>query len=259
MRDLIKSTGQVPELPGNNNRGLDIVESDPQLIVTLENINESIIGYFKNSIIPTIDDNGIARPVPILYGDGEKWAQVRKEGSLRDPQSDKLLTPLIMLRRTSIKEGDISIPVNKYLVKTTGFEWDRRNVYDRFAMQNGIRPTRKIRTVMFPDYINVEYEGTMWTEYQSQMDKLIEQINVENYEFWGVDNTFKFKVTIEKFDSNTELPSDGNRVVITTFGMVVKAYLIPERAVENMKMASTAKTGYTYKRVIIEEKIVNSL
>lgn len=258
MSDLTTSTGQVPNELGNTNRGYDTVFEGQQLTITLEKINNAIMGYLKESIIPTVKDNGNAVVVPILYGDGERWAQVRKEGVLRDPQSDKLLTPLIMLRRVSAKPGKLNNPNNKYLHMVHDTGWNSRNVYDKFAVLNRITPSRKIRTVMIPDYMDIEYEVVMWTEYQEQMDQLIEQINVENYEFWGSRNNFKFRVNIDNgFQGQSELPPVQDRVVRTQFTMTIAAYLLPERAVKNFKLASTSQTSFTPKKIVLKEEIVN--
>lgn len=259
MSDLTGATGQIPDPIGSTNRGNDTVFEGSQTTVTLEKINGAVMGYLKDSITPIIKDNDTAITVPILYGDGERWAQVRKEGYIRDPQSDKLLAPLIMLRRANVTPGNLNNPNNKYLYNTTEVGWNRRNVYDRFAVQNNIRPSRKIQNIMIPDYMDIDYEVVMWTELQAQMDSLIEQINVENYEFWGNRNNYKFRVTIDAFQTQNELPPTQDRIIRTQFNMKVAAYLVPERVVKNFKLSSSSHTGFTAKKIVVKETMVDRI
>jgi hypothetical protein len=257
-----KSAGLIPNHLGSLNRGNDTVTKTnelPAIKMTLEMINSTLMDYLTTVIGPTINDNETVRSVPVLYGIPERWATVRKDGFLRDPQNDKLLTPAIMLTRTTVKQSKLVNPNNKYMHRTVTREWNNRNVYDRYALQNGIRPSLKIRNVIIPDYMDLTYDVIMWTEYQQQMDTLIEQINVENHEFWGNRNAFKFAISIEEFQGNNELPPSGDRVVRTRFQMNVQAYLLPEKVIQNFKLASTNKEEFTKKKIIVTETIVNDL
>lgn len=256
-----QSIAAQPEKLGSTNRGYDnaVTEKDaPEILVTLEKINEIIMGYLSNVINPSVEEGGVMQRVPVIYGTPERWATVREKGFLRD-ETNKLLTPLIMLHRTSVKKGVLANPNNKYLHTTLTTGWNRRNAYDRFAVLNNIRPSQQLHQVMIPDYMDLQYEGLIWTNLLSQMDKVIEQINVENDEFWGERNNFKFRVSIDAFDSQNELPADETRVIRTGFQMKVAAYLLPERMVKNMKLASTSQPSYTAKKVVTFTEAVNDI
>jgi hypothetical protein len=258
MSDLSnKSRGMIPPPVGNTNRAHDTVNTEAELSMTLEKINGILLNYLTNVINPTVVENNNQRSVPVIYGTPERWTTIRKDGVMRDAVNDKLLTPLIMMRRSTIKQGSLINPNNKYMYSTLHTEWNRRNSYDRFAVQNNIHPSKKITHVMIPDYVDLTYDIVMWTEYQEQMDKLIEMFNVENYEYWGERNNFKFRISIQEFTGKTELPAAGDRAVRTEFQMKVGAYLIPERVAKNFKPATPNTETYTVKKVIIEEKIVN--
>jgi hypothetical protein len=259
MSDFRSKVSQVPGPIGSTNRGNDTAALGPSVHVNLEMINGIILGYMSDTITPTIDDNGNTLSVPVLYGTPERWATVRKHGVLRDGTNDKLLTPTIMLRRTSVKEGQLVNPNNKYMYTTITNDWNQRNAYDRFAVQNGIRPSKNVRNIMIPDYMNLTYEVMMWTEYQAQMDALIEQINVENHEFWGNRNQYKFRVSIEEYTGDSELPATEDRVIRTQFTMIVAAYLLPERVVQNFKLSSTNQDTFTKKKVVFKSEVINDI
>src|SRR4051812_26814542 len=210
----------IPSFVGSPNRGNDTVSTTSNIAVTLESINEILMDHLRNVIIPTIDDNGHVRAVPILYASSERWATIRKDGFIRDPTNDKLLTPLIAVKRNGVRQGQLINPNNKYMYRTQSGQWNARNAYDRFAVQNNIRPSQKVTHTMVPDYVDLPYTILMWTEYQSQMDTLIEQINVENNEYWGQRNNYKFRVAIDEFTREVELPAAEDRFVRSSFDIL---------------------------------------
>lgn len=267
MSDLVKQTGMIPDKIGNTNPGKDIVFDGKPLSITLEKINEIIMEYLVNTVAPSIEVNGELRVVPVLYGHGERWAQVQKEGVVRDPENQKLLSPLIMINRSNVSQGQIVNPMNKYMYTTLQSGWNHRNAYDKFAVQNGIIPSKQLQNVVIPDYIDLQYEILLWTEYQVQMDRLIEQLYAVKHEFWGNRNNFKFRVKFDEFERQGgnsfsvkgESPAVGDRVVRSQFNMIVSAYLIPESIIRNFKHMSVNQTAFTAKKIIIKEKIVNDI
>lgn len=235
------------------NRGLDIKgeEGEPsQLTVTLMSIDEVIVNYLINTIKPSVNDQGAVKVVPVLYGTPERWSTFRKDGIIRNPDNDKAQTPLILLRRTTIDRGKLSNPSNKYISTSWETGWNARNAYDKFSVQNNIRPSREFHAVIIPDYIDIRYEFVLWTEYEEQMSDLIGQMQVENDDFWGVRNGFKFRVKIDKFDSQSDLEAAADRVVRTQFTMKVGAYLIPDRLVKKFRTVSSMEKIYTAKKVV---------
>lgn len=243
------------------NRGLDnkLDENDQSPIqITLMSIDETIVNYLNETIKPTVVDNGTVRMVPVLYGTPERWSTFRKDGIIREPGSDKAQTPSIMIRRRSIERDKLTNPVNKYLETAYETGWNRRNVYDKFAVLNGIRPSRQFHAVVIPDYVTISYDVVIWTEYESQMSDVIGQIQVEGDEYWGTRNGFKFRVRIDNFDSQTEIEATQDRVVRTTFTMTVSAYLVPERMVKNFRLSPTTRKAYTAKKLVVMAEVDNT-
>ena len=53
-------------------------DSYKQFSVGLEDIDESIFYYFNNVIKPFVIQNGERIPVPVIYGNSERWNQIQK-------------------------------------------------------------------------------------------------------------------------------------------------------------------------------------
>ena len=256
MTEKFNAEAQVEQ--DETNRGYDnklTAQDIAALKVTLMSVDEIIVKYLTDIVNPTIVVNGVQKKVPIFYGSPERWSTVRQDVNIRDTNTSKLQTPMIMLRRTQTSRGALSNPVNKYLQLSWQAGWNRHNVYDQFAVLNGIRPSQQMRAVMIPDYVDLTYEVFLWTEFEEQMSDLVGQITVENDEYWGQRNDFKFRIKIDEFSSLSDLDSSSDRVIRTQFSMKVGAYLIPERVIQKFKMVSTNQKSYTSKKTVIFTEI----
>lgn len=242
--------------PGMDTK-LDSSDQSP-IRVTLMSIDETIVNYLNDTIKPTITDNETVRMVPVLYGTPERWSTFRKDGIIREPGSDKAQTPVIMIRRTGMERDRLTNPSNKYLETSWETGWNKRNAYDKFAVLNNIRPSRQFHTIVIPDYVTINYDVVLWTEYEEQMSDLIGQIQVEGDEYWGTRNGFKFRVRIDGFDNQTDLSATQDRIVRTVFQMKVSAYLIPERMIKNFRLSPSTRKAYTAKKLIVITEIDNT-
>lgn len=238
------------DVPNRGNDTKQEIGDEANIVITLEKINTTIREYIEQTIKPTITDNGTVRLVPVVYGTPERWTAFRRDGVLRQPNSDKLLTPMIMFKQGSVSRGKLTNPVNKNLEISWEAGWNRRNVYDRFAVVNGIKPSRELHAVMVPDYVDIEYEVVLWTEYESQMSELIGAFEVENDDYWGPRNDFKFRIKIDGFQSQSDIDVNKDRIIRSMFIMNVSAYLIPEKAVMQYRQAQTNRKYYTTKRKV---------
>jgi hypothetical protein len=257
LYNIIQQPSVVPPNRGYDNQILPT--EAPPIKVTLMSIDDTIISYLRDTIKPQIKIQDIATPVEIIYGTQERWKSIQTDGFLRDPRTDKAQTPLIMIRRTGVSRAPLNNPNNKYLYQTFDTGWNKRNTYDRFAVQNNIRPSKQYRQIVVPDYIKLSYEVILWTEQQEQLNELIEQINVENDEYWGLQGQFKFKVRIDDFSDSSELPPSDIRVIKSSFTMVVDAYLIPEKAILGFKPTSINQNRFTVKKVVAFTEVTSSI
>lgn len=244
------------------NRGYDnkfTSDDGPPITVTLANINHIILSYLENRIAPRIFSDGVNQVVPVLYGTPERWVTVRRDGAVRDPKTQQLQVPLIMLRRVREERGHLKNPNNEHMYETVQAGWNIRNVYDRYALQNHLTPSKILRTVLVPDYMDLTYEVIIWTAMQVHMDQIIEQINFSAEQYWGDRNNYKFRVMIEDYSGVSQLPTTEDRMIRSEFQMKIGAYLLPAQAVKNFKYQSTNVRSYTPKQIIFQENYVNQI
>jgi len=76
-----------------------------------------------------------------------------------------------------------------------------------------------------PDYINLTYSGIIWTDYISQLNKIIEAVNYSSDSYWGDPERFKFMAMIDQFTNINELSNDDGRIVRAN---LVEKNLVPE-------------------------------
>jgi hypothetical protein len=251
-RRIYNNTSEEP------NRAYEIAtkEGDGKPIsITLLDIDTAVIEFLRNTVKPMVthEDGLIAGPV--IYGDPEKWQATQQQGESRDVKG-KIQTPLIMLKRTEVeRDKERNSPVNRYLNKTESVGWNKKIAYDKFSAINGIVPSKQLVTTVIPDYVDLTYDTTAWTESNAQLNEIIEQINFATDEYWGPDNSFKFRATIDLFSQTTENPAEEDRIIKSNFPIKVSAYLLPERMTERGKIVPTSRTTYTAKKVVINEFI----
>lgn len=256
MPEVQKSTLKMPV---RYNRGLDnkhVEGVSKDVSIGLVTVDTAILKYLQQKIKPVVSQDNKQIQVPVIYGNPERWKSAQQDGGIRD-KNGKLLLPIMMIRRTMIKKNSINSPVNKYqnyLIKTG---WNSRNIYDRFTALNNIIPSQAYHSVTIPDYYDVTYEAMIWTEYMEQMNKLVENVSFESNEYWGIDNNYKFISRIDQFEHITELPTNGDRVVRSKFSIQVKAYILPQSALDrNGNRKATTRLEYTPKKVVFDTEIV---
>ena len=72
---------------------------------TIEDVDFAIISYIRDVLKLQVTENGQMIDVPVMYANGEKWAQVQAKGYMRD-RKGKIMTPVLSIRRGSIIERD---------------------------------------------------------------------------------------------------------------------------------------------------------
>ena len=223
----------APDNRANVNRGTITTRKDDtvqDVSIGLEDHDKAIMYYFNEVIKPSVISNGDNVNVPVMYGAPERWKSVQQDGYFRDKEG-KLQVPLIMFKRNSIeKRRDLGNKLdanNPQLYYTFQERNNKRNQYDNFSALQDRKPSQQFHAVVIPDFITLEYTCTIWCDYVSQMNKLIESINYSSDSYWGDKEKFQFNTKIDQFNNQTEIQIGDNRIVKTTFNLKLQGYLVP--------------------------------
>jgi|TARA_R110001592_G_scaffold45802_1_gene146170 hypothetical protein len=223
-----------PDNRANINRGTITTRKDDtvqDVSIGLEDHDEAIMYYFNEIIKPSVITNSDRVNVPVMYGAPERWKSIQKDGYLRDKEG-KLQVPLIMFKRESIeKRRDLGNKVdanNPQLYYTFQEKHNKRNQYDNFSALQNRKPPQQFHAVVVPDFITLNYTCTIWCDYVSQMNKLIESINYSSDSYWGDKEKFQFNTKIDQFTNQTEIQIGDNRIIKSTFNLKLQGYLVPD-------------------------------
>tara|TARA_R110002012_G_scaffold217939_3_gene389187 strand:+ start:3173 stop:3991 length:819 start_codon:yes stop_codon:yes gene_type:complete len=214
---------------------------------TIEDVDWAIMSYIQDIIKPQISENGNLIDVPIMYANGEKWAQVQSKGYMRD-RKGKIMTPVITIRKNSITEREMlkKLDVNQNPdgnAQVLQNKHTKINRYDRFSVQQGAKPVKEFYVAAIPEYIDVAYELLLWTEYTEQMNSLIEQIMPTGGFAWGT--TWKFPTFIQDYTFETLNATGEDRIVRATLPLMCKATLLMPDELRR----STLQKQYSVKRI----------
>lgn len=218
---------------------------DKKFSVGIKDIDEAIMYYFNNVLRLTVYQNNATVLVPVIYGSPEKWKSVQYDGYYRDTAS-RIMSPLLMYKRSSIVQnrtlGNKLDGNSAHNVQLFEKAYSRRNIYDNFNVLRNQKPQKEFAVVVTPDYVTVNYNCIIWTNYVEQMDKLIEAINFASNSYWGDPSLFQFLAKIETFTDSQTYEQGEDRLVRTDFDLSLNGYLIPDSV--NAYLAQL--TGKTY-------------
>ena len=261
MSDSKKPVVQSAYGPNHKpNRAYDVrrdTDKEKNFSVTLIDIDTAILTHLDTVISPTIIDAGRQIKVPINYASGEKWKSIQQDGVIRD-HNGKIQTPAIAFRRSTMQRNDNLITLNRYLQYPAIKHFSEKNKYDRFSAMSGFMPVKEIYSVAMPDHVIINYEFIIWTELIEQGNAVVEAINFSTEDYWGDKNRFKFRTSISDYNFETTNDAGQDRIVRSTFSMMVNAYLLPDKF-ENYK--SVVQKAFTPRKVVfdVHEKIVGAI
>ena len=198
--------------------------------IGLRDIDEAIFYYFNNVIKPSVIQNSTKKIVPVLYGSPERWASVQKDGFYRD-RNGKIQVPLIFFKRDSVEKNrnlgnkmDANNPTQFGVFEK---KWSKKNQYDRFSTLLTRSIQKEYQGVVMPDYLNINYSCTIFTEYVEQMNGIIESINYASDAYWGDPDKFNFRAMIDDYTTITELVQGQDRSVKTNFNIKLLGHVVP--------------------------------
>ena len=160
---------------------------------TMETIDASVLKYIEDLNLHTMTNRGFKK-VPVIWGSAERVFQSKRGKEIRDKKG-MLVLPLISIERTTVdksltRKGSVygnvppiddekggSIPVAKFVNQKKTAEFAAAEANRLLSTINFPRPNPKIVyqtvSIPLPTYVVANYEITLRTEYQQQMNDLI--------------------------------------------------------------------------------------
>lgn len=155
--------------------------------VTIETVDGAVFDYLDKKVAPTVDvaDSDRSYRVPIHFAAGERWALLRKN-NFRDKHGT-LVLPIISVRRTNIDRqtylggmtsAQKSITVSKVIHPKTSVIQNAVDARKRRGVffQRKREPVIETLTIPFPDFCQISYEVTIWTQYTTHMNEILEKL-----------------------------------------------------------------------------------
>lgn len=218
------------------------------LKVGIGDMDEAIMYYFREVILPRVDVGQANFQVPVEYASPEKWKAVQKRGYLRDKDGKRQL-PVILFKRDSLTKDrtktskvDANYPHNFYVQSVV--KPNSRNYMDRFGITTDRKPERAYVVTVVPDYVKLEYSCVILTDLITQMNPIIEAINFASDAYWGPEDRFKFQSFVDSFKTDIVGDQGEDRTVRTTFTIRLNGYILPQ-TVNTNPYVNLKRTGIT--------------
>jgi hypothetical protein len=225
-------------------------KGDIKKSVGLFDIDYAMMTYLEDTALPKLDYNGKSVSIPVIYGNSERWNGARRDGIFRDSKG-KIQLPLLMLRRTSIAKDEAMPMLNRHVSYPTITKYSKNNRYDRFtALGGSTQPKYELFNIVMPDYVEVNYECMVWTDYTEQLNSVIEQLNFTS-SYWGDKEKFKFRTSVSDFNVINEVGEGTQRINRVEFTLNVKAYLLPEKFDGEL----TTKKSISTRKVVMSTEV----
>lgn len=236
-----------PQRP-NLNRANQIKseKGDFKQSISLFDIDYAMMSYLEDTVLPTLDNNGTALKIPVIYGNSERWNGARRDGVFRDNKG-QIQLPVLMIRRTSIAKDD-TMPMIRREVSYSGItKYSKDNKYDRFTLLGkNTQPKYEIYNIKMPEYVELNYDCMCWTSYTEHLNTVVEHLNFTG-QYWGDKDKFSFRTNVSDYNIVNEVGEGTERINRVEFSLNVKAYLLPE----TFDGEATTKKSMSIKRVVV--------
>ena len=230
----------------NRAKQIKSTKGDLKQSITLFDIDYAMMTYLEDTVLPPLDDIGKVLKIPVIYGNSERWVGARRQGVYRDNKG-KIQLPLMMIRRTSIAKDDTMPMLNRHVSYSGVTKYSKDNRYDRFtAMGGNVKPKYEIYNITMPEYVELNYECMVWTNFTEHLNSVIEQLNYAS-SYWGDKDHFKFRTSVSDYNVVNEVGDGTERINRVEFTLNVKSYLLPEK----FDGENTIKKSMSTKRVVV--------
>lgn len=188
--------------------------------VSVYDVDYAILWHLQDQLRIKVEDKGVAIDVPVIYAAGERWAQIRKNGFLRD-NANRIMAPLISIRRTDVAADERLPQSNLNNRRLTVKLYPNENYSNKYG-----ETANEFYIVDLPRYIRVTYNVSIWTQTTDQLNGIIQTIQYANNHVWG--DMYKFRTQVQSTSLSIEMSTGNDRVVKAEMSLLVDAYLREE-------------------------------
>ena len=225
--------------------------------IGLEDIDSAMVFYLENVIKPTVTLNNRQIKVPVIYGSPERWKSMQADGFYRD-RNGKTMVPLVMIKRENFtKNNTLGNKLDGNKVNNIEYfetQYSQNNIYDNFNVLRNQKVEKSYILGVIPDYIDLNYTLSIFTDYTTQANEIIEGIEFAARSYWGDPERFLFRANIDTFNTPILLESGSDRANRSTMNVLVNGYLIPTGI--NAAMAGPNPKSYSVTRTVFKETVV---
>jgi hypothetical protein len=246
----------------SQNRGTDYSmkgDTVKDVSVGLEDIDSAVLYYFNNVIKPTVVQDNNQMVVKTIFASPERWQSIQQDGFYRDG-NNHVIIPLIVIKRDNIEKNRTlgnKLDGNKvHNYQVVGTKYNARNAYDKFSVLNNRIPSEQYYITAVPDYVNITYSCTIFTNFLEQNNKIVEAIQFASDAYWGDVNRWKFRAQIDSFATVAVVENGTDKVAKSTFNLKLYGYIIPNSV--NKDMATARSKFYTKSQVIFDLEVVDA-
>ena len=230
--------------------------------IVLKDLDKSIMNHIKNVMKVKVHDNGEMIDVPLMYGNQERWANVRKPNGVIRDKNGSLVLPLLMLKRERVDFTE-NLPMwhhdltGKNVEVVRSSTYSKKNQYSNFSVQQGMRPIEERIITGPPQYVNLTYNFVVWTQYMDQMNSISQQFLNQTNRYWGDEVSYRFFCKVDGgISDGTEMTSGGERIIKHTFSVILNGYLIHEYIANIInKKRHNLKKSLTKGKIVFSENI----
>jgi hypothetical protein len=252
----------VSETIFDHNRGTDFSmkgDTVKDISIGLEDIDAAVLYYFNEIIKPNVIQDGERRVVRTIYANPERWKSIQQDGFYRDSNNQPIIPAIAFKRDTVEKVRNIGNKLDGNKVhnyQIVGSKYNKRNAYDQFSVLNNRIPSEQYYISTVPDYINVTYNCIIFTNFVEQNNKIVEAVEFASDSYWGDPARFKFRATIDSFNTALTVDNGTDRIAKSTFNIKLYGYIIPNSV--NKDLATARSKFYTTSQVVFDLEVVDS-
>lgn len=182
---------------------------------------------------------------------------MQADGFYRD-RDGKTMVPLVMIKRENFsKNNTLGNKLDGNKVNNVEYfetQYSRNNIYDNFNVLRDQKVEKSYILGVIPDYIDLNYTLSVFTDYTTQANEIVEAIEFAARSYWGDPERFLFRANIDTFNTPILLESGSDRANRSTMNVAVNGYLIPTGI--NAAMAGPNPKSYSVTKTIFKETVV---